>query len=98
MSEENKTVELKDEELNHVTGGAKTGDIKGNKVYIQFPLFLASMSGYYGCDEIENLVNQYIGYKELIKNYITPEMIKAVKDLYDINNRAIPTTVSEFFS
>lgn len=93
----NKTL-LNDEELNNVTGGAKTGDIKNNKVYIQFPLFLASMSGYYGCDEVESLANQYISIKELIKDYINQDMIKAVKDLYDINKRAMPTVVSEFFS
>ena len=93
----NKTT-LNDEELSSVTGGVKTGDMKDGKVYIKFPLFLSSMSGYYGCDEVEALANQYIGFKSAIQPYITKDMIDAVKNLYEVNKRAMPIVVSQFFS
>lgn len=93
----NKT--LTDDELNEVTGGKNsTGDVKDNKVYFQFPFPFTSMSGFYSCEEVETLATNFGAYKEQIKSALTPDMISAVNKLYQINNKAIPTVVSDFFS
>lgn len=86
---------LSEEELQQVLGGVKTGDYKDGKVYIKFPSIASGFSGYYGCDEIEKLCNDYYSLKAYITPSVTQDIKDAVKGLYQKNNRAIPSVVSE---
>lgn len=86
---------LSDEELKTVIGGVTTGDVKDGKVYIQMPGIAASMSGYYDCDGIEQLANQYSPYSFLIASQVTDDIRNAIIKLYNDSNRAMPSNVKK---
>ena len=88
-------MQLTDEELKIVLGGTTNGEFKDGKVYIKFPGIAASFSGYYDCDGIEKLVNDFYAYKQLITPQVNNEARKAVKELYEQSGRTIPEKVKE---
>ena len=95
MSEKTK-VELTDQALKDIVGGAKTGDVKNNKVYITFPAPYTFMSKYYGVQDVEDLATQFYAYKDLIKEAITDSIKQAIINLYQINGATMSDTVCEF--
>lgn len=87
--------QLSDDELKSVVGGIKTGEIKDDKVYLNFPLILSNLSGWYNCEEIEALCSQYISFKSYIKPYIDSNVRIAVVTLYNNCKKDIPDVVKE---
>ena len=85
--------ELNEEELAKVLGGVKTGDVKGDAVYFEFPSFISSMSGYYTCADIEKLCKDYYDYRSIIGLHMNDAIRNAVKKLY--GNNPIPQQVKD---
>ena len=75
-----------------------TGEINEGKVYINFPFPVVFMSGYYGCDELEELAREHFKELGLIRPFISDEIKKAVTILYENNDREMSETVKSFMS
>ena len=89
------TRELNENDLKDVVGGfgEKTGDVKNNQVYIKMPGIAAGYSGYYTCEKLEALADQFISFAGLITPNITKDIKDAVNKLYEINGKTMTNNV-----